>query len=85
MALGLLGRVEVDPVPAVLTPDVQQQVRPGRGAEGRRPVAAPFARPRGPCTQPLAGLRGNPYPPTVPGTLAGHAAIPCRAARYIDR
>jgi len=34
--LGLLARVEVDLVPAILAPDAQQEVRPGRAAERRR-------------------------------------------------
>ena len=34
--LGLLAGVEIDPVPAILAPDAQQQVRLGRGAERRR-------------------------------------------------
>ena len=34
MQLGLLAGIEVNPVQAIVTPDVQQHVRPGRAAEG---------------------------------------------------
>ena len=41
MALGLLGGVEIGAVPAVVAPDAQQEVRPGRGAERRRTRMSP--------------------------------------------
>ena len=37
VTLGLLAGVEIDLVAAILAPDAQQEMRPGRGAE-RRPV-----------------------------------------------
>ena len=36
VALGLLAGVEIGDAPAVVAPDPQQQVRPGRAAERRR-------------------------------------------------